>query len=57
MEAVSAEYHETGRHLKNIGRALMGKGGRSGGEGRRQAGKDGAGPYPGRTGLLSRGPE
>jgi len=25
IEAVSAEYHEAGRHLKNIGRALMGK--------------------------------
>ena len=25
IEAVSAEYHEAGRHLKNVGRALMGK--------------------------------
>ena len=25
IEAVSAEYHEAGRHVKNIGRALMGK--------------------------------
>ena len=25
IEAVSTEYHEAGRHLKNIGRALMGK--------------------------------
>ena len=25
IKAVSAEYHEAGRHLKNIGRALMGK--------------------------------
>ena len=25
IEAVSAEYHEAGRHLKNIGHALMGK--------------------------------
>ena len=25
IEAVSAEYHEAGKHLKNVGRALMGK--------------------------------
>ena len=25
IEAVSAEYHEAGRHLKNMGRALIGK--------------------------------
>lgn len=25
IQAVSAEYHEVGRHLKNLGRALMGK--------------------------------
>ena len=25
IEAVSTEYHEAGRHVKNIGRALMGK--------------------------------
>lgn len=25
IEAISTEYHEAGRHLKNIGRALLGK--------------------------------
>ncbi|MFR2823946.1 MAG: DUF6674 family protein [Enterocloster bolteae] len=52
IEAVSAEYHEAGRHVKNIGRALMGKEAVQEAEGSRQAGKDGTGPLPGGTGLF-----
>ena len=56
IEAVSTEYHEAGRHLKNIGRALMGEGSRSGGEGPGRLAKTVQAPT-GRNGPVFCGPE
>ena len=54
IEAVSAEYHEAGRHLKYVGRALMGKEAVSKAKGPGKLAKTVAAPYRAeRSSLLS----